>query len=1173
MRNMELRKATESAKKPRTLTLAEPDVRLFAKKLTLSKRVRISILNSTSAEVRDEIPHVARVIKTTAQNFCLQFENEDKTEMLFPDDAEIISISIISDIDGLPYFDWSSRKLEEVPTWFVSFDGGSAAGVGASSAAVHIKHNPTGQCFEIAKFHPSSTVNVVEHVAQIAAFRIAKFLPGTVAVMGDSKLAKQQMMKEIACRDTVLSDYLPTAQEAYIALDQNIVSYHLIPGHQGVRGALADNPADAVATRCKNRAADITLLAIHVAGIGMITLPPMDDIFEPIAEKQRRAPRGKALTTTPAQAAADAAAALPTQWKPATKEEYYMLRFFPARSEVPDGIRLQWNDLVKGQLKKIETAESDEAREVETMAFLALPNMWLPRNVSTARIVSHFAQQRPFALPSKEALPPVMKSKIQRLSEMVTQRAKDKNIKGALNVLQSETECSLEMNEEEKLEKLKTKFPQQLTAGLTFAIKDQNLPPISDVVMMKALRKGKKHAVPAIDGWTKMLLQSPCTDDSATLASVCVFMTQLLRGQFSPLVMHCIRAARLVGIPKPDGGIRPICVSHFFLKVVGAASLLLGDVRCKDWQYAIGRSGGPAEMIHKLMEHKRKGKTIMKLDQKNGYNTMPRALIESVLSAPHVSEYVKQFFRTVYYTPAEMVVFTSGRSWKTIAMPEGVRQGDATASFCYCIALDVVVTEIKQRASHEGIEIEDILIWMDDVSLVLDDPFHCFRVHQIAQETFAKYGMQLNSNSEKSAAMVMPNHPKLRGCEATVAAKEQETGFRLLVSNRFSFVIMGIDMADDNVTHAIGGFFDKYRDRTERFFALLERMDIHPAIVFTILRLCGTLRLKHVCSCLPDSSGRRGLVMHFDDSIIKLLNGPHLFDGHLQAPISELVYDQAGLGLPHYGRVAEELYQHAKLGITTRPRISKHGASATTDVVQLVPFNPHQSVERRAAVCANDWLFFTDAIHELTPAEFVASLHLRLRMCPATVAFPAICNCGNQALTQPEFIEHVYVCDKATRVGHTARHNGVVRALASVCRTYGITTTQEPRFYTYEDGSLNRPDVTFHTRVPIATDVTIVKSQYEVGVAAGNAAAEKVKKHDQAVKRMGHRFIPFAMEIYGHLDKGCEELFDTLSMELTPFTRGVFKRDMRHAVSVALARGKAQAVQSAIAVQRNKTVW
>ena len=85
-------------------------------------------------------------------------------------------------------------------------------------------------------------------------------------------------------------------------------------------------------------------------------------------------------------------------------------------------------------------------------------------------------------------------------------------------------------------------------------------------------------------------------------------------------------------------------------------------------------------------------------------------------AAPHVSEYVKQFFRTVYYTPAEMVVFTSGKSWKTIAMPEGVRQGDATASFCYCIALDVVVTEIKQRANHEGIEIEDILIWMDDTS-------------------------------------------------------------------------------------------------------------------------------------------------------------------------------------------------------------------------------------------------------------------------------------------------------------------------------------------------------------------------------------------------------------------------------------------------------------------------
>jgi len=65
-----------------------------------------------------------------------------------------------------------------------------------------------------------------------------------------------------------------------------------------------------------------------------------------------------------------------------------------------------------------------------------------------------------------------------------------------------------------------------------------------------------------------------------------------------------------------------------------------------------------------------------------------------------------------------------------------------------------------------------------------------------------------------------------------------------------------------------------------------------------------------------------------------------------------------------------------------------------------------------------------------------------------------------------------------------------------------------------------------------------------------------------------------ALRVYGHLDKGCEELFDTLSIELAPFARGVFKRDMRHAVSVALSerKGPSSSVRHCSRAQSNSVV-
>jgi hypothetical protein len=124
-----------------------------------------------------------------------------------------------------------------------------------------------------------------------------------------------------------------------------------------------------------------------------------------------------------------------------------------------------------------------------------------------------------------------------------------------------------------------------------------------------------------------------------------------------------------------------------------------------------------------------------------------------------------------------------------------------------------------------------------------------------------------------------------------------------------------------------------------------------------------------------------------------------------------------------------------------------------------------------------------------------------------------------------------------------------------VCNSFGLSVTKEPTFYTYDDAQ-RRPDLTIHTSTPIVTDATIVNSTGEIGAAAQEAAKQKVKLHQDPVAALNHVFIPFALEIWGHMDEQCTKFFEKIAQDLMPTIRWRFCFEARYAVSCALARGR-----------------
>lgn len=105
---------------------------------------------------------------------------------------------------------------------------------------------------------------------------------------------------------------------------------------------------------------------------------------------------------------------------------------------------------------------------------------------------------------------------------------------------------------------------------------------------------------------------------------------------------------------------------------------------------------------------------------------------------------------------------------------------------------------------------------------------------------------------------------------------------------------------------------------------------------------------------------------------------------------------------------------------------------------------------------------------------------------------------------------------------------------------------------------MRRPDITFHLPCPISTDVTIVFPDIDVGYAAEKAAKDKVKIHKEAVEKLGHKFIPFATEVFGHMDSSCTDLVNEIAKQLPPHRQYRFRFEFMYAASVAMAKGRAQ---------------
>lgn len=1009
-----------------------------------------------------------------------------------------LKVEIVMQHNGLklPPLTSSNRPVDKMPDNVIWCDGGTSTKLGDSAAAVVLWRTRDDSRETHSLFAAASTSQTMEWIAFVAAVRLAHATPGNTLIITDCRGIYDNMTGSSTMKAAHLVSLSNIAKQLYATCAVNVTIAHMFRDNK--------NAADEVVTQTRLR-------GVGHGDAALFPIPPTCSTKlqrrVKITEEVEEIVKGHEIDVS---------------WM-RTVEDFAIIRRFKSRSRCPDYVLAHWSALTKLYLQKIIGASNMTARDEAVRQFLILPISYLPNNVATKRVSNHLKTRSPFSIkPDQNACDDdddaknnrtIPVSKTERLEKSVVRLARDRKIKAALKLLSLE-EIGGDINEETKLMQLRGKFIAP--TGPMRDIERKPTPIFSTSVVAECLKQVRRDSASCICSWSRDLLWQAIQGDGTILDDVATLLKMIIDGDFSDTTMDILLAARLVGIPKASGGIRPICVSSLFIKLLGLCVLKVTGAKNSSFQYATGKKGGTTDVVHQTREFYQEGKVIIRIDSSNAFNVAPRHLMATLIK----EDEVLQFFRCIYSKPSNLVVYAPGGKFNIIQQNEGVRQGDALSAHLFCLVMDKICEDIA--ALHPSVK---AMCYMDDLTLACD-PGAETQLIRDAVNIMKKYGMRPN---ESKSSVTAKDGIDLTACGLTVERGE-------------SIIILG---------GVINNVYDQYNDtikqRVALFFDALCKINLHPQLRLTILRLCGSPKLIHYCSVTPPNFS---------------LDNTQLFDLRIRDEVKKIVgcevaepimYDKMGLGMPNYVKNREEIFNFSF-------SLCKHTTNTAVRRLDLTTNLFGHSVSMRSQHDAR-WLFYAGQTpaSSISESQFRTAIQIRCRAL-SEAHLPQQCICGFCIAREGDLITHAFKCDNYSTYGKVQRHNLLRDTIIDVAASFGITTTKEPTFYKYDQNIAQRPDITFHLPRPIVTDVTIVNSEHDVGMAAEAAASAKIKIHKSATEALGHLFIPFATEIWGHMDKSCSELTTAITEQLPRHRQYAFRFEFLYAASIALAKGRAMTI-------------
>ena len=242
----------------------------------------------------------------------------------------------------------------------------------------------------------------------------------------------------------------------------------------------------------------------------------------------------------------------------------------------------------------------------------------------------------------------------------------------------------------------------------------------STVELREAGKRLSKGAAPGpsrtTDGVLRLLL-----DDEICCSCLCHMIKDLVNGNLSKDVMHRLKRARLLALPKPDNKIRPIAMGEIILKLAGILLLQRYEKTLPPlfapFQYGVMMKNGCEKVIHELTDLYNTGHAILSVDLTNAFNSPSRDEIAKCVFGMSTLRPFRRIFTAEYAEPSELLFYgADGKFAGTIQSSAGVRQGSPLSTLYFCAMLQPILETLAEE--FPGVQ---IFAFVDDINMASRD--------------------------------------------------------------------------------------------------------------------------------------------------------------------------------------------------------------------------------------------------------------------------------------------------------------------------------------------------------------------------------------------------------------------------------------------------------------------